>query len=168
MVEGVVIGDETLFADHVVLATSLKPAQDILRKHFASHEWFQPMFALPSLSAATIQFELDQPVLKDDRTNFSSTSMCCFAEQSRTTFRHVAGRCSVILYPPEKFINLPVEELLEQVYRDADSIGLPLRGHVTRYRIVNHPHDFYAMSPGSETLRPEQATPLRGLSLAGD
>src|SRR5690606_4532765 len=149
-------------------ATSLKPAQDLLRPEFASHEWLAGMLALPSMSAATIQFELDAPVIDSDRTNFSPTGLCCFAEQSRTTFRHVAGRFSAILYPPEEFIGLGEEELLERVYADADALGLPLRGHVQRYKIVNHPYDFYAMRPGTEKLRPEQKTPVPGLSLAGD
>jgi 15-cis-phytoene desaturase len=151
-----------------VLATSLKPAQELLGRAFSMHGWIQPLLSLPSLSAVTIQFELDQPAIESDRTNFSPTSLCCFAEQSRTTFRHVPGRFSAILYPPELFLKLPPDELLEVVYRDADSLELPLRGHVTRYRVVSHPYDFYAMRPGTETLRPEQSTPVVGLSLAGD
>jgi 15-cis-phytoene desaturase len=167
-VKGVRLAGKELRAGHVVLATSLKSAQDLLRTPFGGHEWFQPMLAMPSLSAATIQFELDQPLIDSDRTNFSPTSLCCFAEQSRTTFRHLDGRFSAILYPPDDFIRFPEHKILELVYADADALGLPLREHVVRHRIVNHPHDFYAMQPGTEKMRPAQATPVLGLSLAGD
>nr|MBA3483713.1 FAD-dependent oxidoreductase [Pirellulales bacterium] len=167
-VEGVRLAGEELRASHVVLATSLKPAQDLLRTPFGGDEWFQPMLALPSLSAATIQFELDQPMIESDWTNFSPTSLCCFAEQSRTTFRHVNGRFSAILFPPEDFISFPADKVLELVYADAEALGLPLQKHVVRYRIVNHPHDFYAMHPGTERMRPAQSTPVAGLSLGGD
>jgi 15-cis-phytoene desaturase len=168
IVKGVRMEAEELRADQVVLATSLKPAQDLLRASLPPEEWLAPLLELPPLSASTIQFELDQPVLESDRTNFSPTALCCFAEQSRTTFRHVPGRCSAIMYPPEEFLRLSDDELVEHAYREADDLGLPLRGHVTQYRVVNHPHDFYAMRPGTESLRPEQATPVPGLSLAGD
>ncbi|HYD83576.1 MAG TPA: FAD-dependent oxidoreductase, partial [Opitutus sp.] len=42
------------------------------------------------------------------------------------------------------------------------------RDRVTRYRLVNHVDDFYSLAPGNDHLRPAQATPVRGLSLAGD
>jgi 15-cis-phytoene desaturase len=167
-VRGVRVGGEELKADNVVVATSLKPAQELLGAHFSTHEWFEPMLRLPSLSAATIQFELDQPVLDSDRTNFSPTSLCCFAEQSRTTFRRATGRFSAILYPPDKFLDMAPDKVVEEVYRSADLLNLPLRGHVLRYRIVNHPFDFYAMRPGTEPMRPEQQTSVPGLYLAGD
>jgi 15-cis-phytoene desaturase len=167
-VVGVRSNNESIRADHVVLAVPLKSAQELLSRALGSHEWLEQFQLLPSLSAATIQFELDRPVLESDRTNFSSTGMCCFAEQSRTTFRHLPGRLSVILYPPERFLQLAPEAILEQVYEDAESLGIELRRHVQQYRIVNHPHDFYAMHPGTEELRPTQASPVSGLSFAGD
>ena len=37
-----------------------------------------------------------------------------------------------------------------------------------RYRVVPHLDDFYSLAPGNDRLRPAQATPVRGLSLAGD
>jgi 15-cis-phytoene desaturase len=159
---------EQLHADHLVLAVPLKPAQELLRPIVGTHPWFQPMLSLPSHSAATIQMELDQPALSTDRTNFSPTSLCCFAEQSRTTFRNLPGRFSGILYPPGDFINEPTELVLEKALMEADKLRLPLRGHITNYRVINHAHDFYAMHAGTEALRPEQGTPIRGLTLAGD
>jgi 15-cis-phytoene desaturase len=165
---GVRLEEEELRADAIVLAVPLKPAQGLLRPEFESNDWFQPMLRLPSLSAATIQFELDVNLLPTDHTNFSSTGLCCFAEQSHTTFTHVAGRFSAILYPPGDFLSLGPIEVAERAYDDADKLGLPLRAHSQRYRIVNHPHDFYAMEPGTESLRPDQRTPIPGLALAGD
>jgi 15-cis-phytoene desaturase len=167
-VTGVRLDDAEMRADAVVLAVPLHAAQDVLRAPFGNHESFQPMLRLPSLSAATIQFELNGPLLSSDRTNFSSTSICCFAEQSRTTFTQVPGRFSAILYPPEDFIHLPPDDVVNRVYEEADKLALPLRKHAKRYRIVNHLHDFYAMQPGTESLRPEQRTPILGLALAGD
>jgi len=167
-VTGVVTANETLPASHVVLATPLQVAQQLIRRSLGFHPWFQPMLALQTLSAATIQFELSEPLWTSDHTHFSPTAMCCFAEQSHTTFTHVTGRLSAILYPPEDFLGLAPDETAERVYAAAAEMGIQLREKVTRYRIVNHPHDFYLLAPGTESKRPEQQTPVPGLSLAGD
>ena len=58
--------------------------------------------------------------------------------------------------------------MFEHVCREAQRLVIPLREHSVRYRIVNHAHDFYAMEPGTESLRPTQQTPIPGLYLAGD
>lgn len=167
-VTGVQLDDEEILGDAVVVATPLKVAQGLIRNLAVDDDMLEAMLQLPSLSAATIQFELAGPLLSSDRTNFSSTSVCCFAEQSRTTFTHVAGRFSAILYPPDEFLQLSPGQVAERVFADAAKLGLPLREQATRFRIVNHAHDFYAMEPGTESLRPEQRTRIPGLVLAGD
>jgi 15-cis-phytoene desaturase len=167
-VMGVMVGDEMLLADHVVLAVPLAPAQLLVKGVKYHSDSFEAMLRLPSLSAVSIQFELDKPLLDDDRTNFSPTSICCFAEQSRTTFRETKGRLSAIVYPPAEFIESNDEHILAHVLEDADRLRLPLRRLIRQFRVIRHPFDFYAMRPGTERLRPTQATSIPGLSLAGD
>ncbi|HVF61516.1 MAG TPA: FAD-dependent oxidoreductase [Thermoanaerobaculia bacterium] len=61
-VTGVEIGGgERIAAEHVVLAASLAPAQQLVRQAFGGHSWFEPMLRLPSMPAVTIQLELDVP-----------------------------------------------------------------------------------------------------------
>jgi 15-cis-phytoene desaturase len=165
---GVETESETILARHVVLAVPLRPAQELIRTSYSSHPWFAPMLSLGDLSAVTLQMDLDGPALPADHTNFSNGPLCCFAEQSRTTFTHVPGRFSVILYPPEEFLTMEPAAILTRAIAEAKRIGMNLEGRVKDFRVVRHPHDFYALSPGSEALRPEQATPVPGLTLAGD
>lgn len=167
-VVGTEVNGERILADHVVLAVSLAPAQQLIGSLELDHSSLEPMLRLPSLSAVTIQFELDEPLLDTDCTNFSPTHLCCFAEQSRTTFRETDGRLSAIVYPPTRFIDCDDDHILACVLDDADRIRLPLRRLMRQYRVIKHPFDFYAMRPGTERLRPEQATSIAGLSLAGD
>lgn len=155
-------------ADNVILATSLHPAQELIRDVLPDHPWFRDMLTLETLSAVTFQAELDAPFCPTDHTHFSTTQVSCFAEQSHTTFRGVPGRISAILYPPSKFLAMNDEEIKAAVEDAMDALKLPVRGHVTRFRVVKHPYDFYAMIPGSEALRPLQATPVKGFALAGD
>jgi 15-cis-phytoene desaturase len=168
-VHGVESAGEQIAAKHVVLATSLGPAQQLIRQAFGNHPWFQPMLQLPSMPGVTIQIELDHPVLPLDRATFGpGTVLASFAEESRTTFRQSPGRLSVILTPPEPFLAMDPAAILEITCRDAERLGMRLRDHVIAYRVVKLPADFYSLTPGNDALRPPQATPIAGLTLAGD
>ncbi|MBW3614119.1 MAG: FAD-dependent oxidoreductase [Actinobacteria bacterium] len=169
VVAGVMVGGETVDADHVVVATSIEPAQRLLGDVLSDHPWFQPMLSMPTTPSVTVQLELDRPAMDVDRTVFGpGTAMACFAEQSRTTFRGAEGRMSIILTPPERFLTMDPEDILAVVCQDARRLGLDLDGHVVRFRVISLPHDFHSLEPGHLRLRPEQETPVRGLSLAGD
>ena len=168
-VAGVQLGTGELRAPHVVLATSILPAQRLVRDCFAGEPWCQPMLQLPSMPAVTLQMELDEPSMDIDRTTFApGTVLASFSEQSRTTFKHAAGRLSVILTPPEEFLDMPAEQVLARVCADADRLGMRVTGHVRAYRVTRHPADFHSLAPGYEHLRPTQATRVPGLALAGD
>jgi 15-cis-phytoene desaturase len=168
-VNGVEVAGERIVADHVVLATGLAPAQRLIRQALGSHPWFQPMLRLPTMPAVSIQIELDGPSMQLDRTTFGpGTVLASFAEQSRTTFRQSPGRLSVILTPPETFLGMDPAAILEITCRDAERLGLRVRNHVVSYRVTRFPADFYSFEPGNDALRPPQATPVEGLTLAGD
>lgn len=168
-VAGVRVGANVYGARHVVLASALRATQNLLRPHFAGMTWAQSLLALGTMPAVTLQLELDQPCMPVDHTTFGvGTSLACFSEQSRTTFRGVAGRLSVILAPSDQFAELAPEKILEIALEDADRLHLPVRNHIRRYRVVRHLDDFYSLAPGNDHLRPSQQTPVRGLSLAGD
>lgn len=168
-VVGVNIRGALLQASEVVLAVPLDVAQRLIRRHWEHDRAFQPMLKLRTMPAATLQLELRGPAAPVDRTTFGTgTALACFSEQSRTTFRHVPGRVSVILAPADEFVRMAPEQVLERALADADRIGLALRGNVVRYRVINHPADFYALEPNQDQLRPAQATSIAGLTLAGD
>lgn len=166
---GVEVEGELIEARHIVVATSLAPAQKLIRDAVGDNDWFRPMLSLPSMPSSTIQFELDSPITDVDRTTFApGTSLGCFAEQSRTTFKHAPGRVSVILVPPEPFLEMDPEEACAIAVRDAARVGIDLAGRIQRYRVVTLPMDFYSLTPGNHWRRPQQKTPVPGLSLAGD
>lgn len=167
-VTGVELDDGPIAAERVVLATALGAAQALLRP-LAAAPSLGGLFALGSTPSVTLQIELEGPALAADHPVFApGSSLICFAEQSRTTFPDAAGRLSVVLSPPERFIRMPHADILEQVIGDAARLGIDLAGRVRRYRVVAVPDDFYAAAPGNDRLRPGQATQVTGLVLAGD
>ncbi len=168
-VEGVLTKDETFEAETTILATTIKESQRLVRPHVPSGSWFDRFMQLGSMPAVSIQLDLDKPALAKDMTTFApNTCLGSFSEQSRTTFPQSKGRLSIILTPPERFIDLEEEEVLEIVLKDAQKIGLNLESHILDYRVIRHPNDFYSLEPGNDHLRPSQKTPVDGLLLAGD
>ncbi|MFE6794677.1 hydroxysqualene dehydroxylase [Paenibacillus chitinolyticus] len=159
----------TLRAAHVVIATEISAAKRLLQPPFEGEAWYQPLGELPTMPDVTIQLELSEPLLPQDRVTFGpGTCIGSFSEQSRTTFPHLPGRVSMILSPPDEFIDMPDDLVFERVCADADKLGLDLRAKAKDYRVIRRPDHFYSVRPGSEKLRPEQRTPVPGLALAGD
>jgi 15-cis-phytoene desaturase len=169
-VRGVYVNGELIAGEHVIVATSLGPAKRLIGAAFGDHPAFRKMMRLETMPAVTLQIDLDEPALPKDHTVFSpGTVLASYAEQSRSTFRGVApGRLSIDVGQPEKYINEPPEAILAAVLADAKRLGLEIEGKVRRYRVVSHPEDFYLLATGAEKLRPSQATPIPGLTLAGD
>lgn len=151
-----------------VIAATLPAAKEIL-KPLRRRPELEKLFSLPTMSACTMQLELDQPALKKDITTFGpGTDMVSFAEQSRTTFPQTKGRLSIILGNAEEHKEKDEKELLSLVLREMDSLGVHLEGHVLKSRKVAEANDFYALEPGNQKCRPTQKTGIPGLLLAGD
>jgi 15-cis-phytoene desaturase len=167
-IAGVVIGDEEVHAKNVILATALLHAQRIIRRSFPDDPGFKGILELPTMPSVTIQIELDAPSMEVDHTTFGpGTSLSSFSEQSRTTFKNLPGRLSIILAPAEKFLKMKPEEILPVALEDAKKLNLTV-GEVKNYRVTYQEADFYRMSPNMERLKPDQKTHIEGLAIAGD
>lgn len=155
-------------SDHIILTTSLKPAQTIIKTSGLAHA-LPSMMQLQSMPSVTFQIELTEPSMELDRTTFGpGTILASFAEQSRTTFPESKGRLSIILSNPQAYIDTPNDTILKLVVKDLKKLGINIAHNVIDYRKVVIPHDFYWLGTGSEALRPTQQTPIPGLTLAGD
>lgn len=168
-ITGVRTADGSIAAEHVVLATAVSAAQELIGGALGDHPWFDAFLRMPTTPSATVQLELDTPAMDVDRTAFGpGTALACFAEQSRTTFKHAPGRMSIILSPPERYVGMSSDQLLEVVLSEAARLRMDLSGHVTAHRVAHLPGDFHCLEPGYAHLRATQATPIPGLTLAGD
>ncbi|WLD91647.1 FAD-dependent oxidoreductase [Alkalihalobacillus sp. AL-G] len=161
---------EEIHTDDVVWATSVDIAKTVLENDFANEGWFGKLKNLKMMDASTFQIELTSPVLPKDITTFGpNTCLGSFSEQSRTTFQGSKGRLSIILTPPEKFIEMSAEQTLEYVLHDLHRLNIDINmDQVLDYRKIDHPNDFYSLAPGNEQYRPDQKTSVKGLILAGD
>lgn len=161
-------GGEEYIAPVTVIAASLSAARDILMP-LKNRIELKAFFSLPSMSACTMQLELNEPALKKDITSFGpGTDMVSFAEQSRTTFRNSKGRLSVILGNADEYTDMSKECALEAVIRQMNSLGVHLEGNVIDARKVSEKGEFYSLDKGNQLIRPYQKTGIKGLVLAGD
>jgi 15-cis-phytoene desaturase len=158
----------TLHTNHVVVAADIKNAQKLIKKSIPDNTHFKEFLSLDTMPALTIQLELPHPAHTSDRVIFSpNTILGSYAEQSRTTFKNKAGRLSIIVENPQEHIGDSDEVILKNVLKDLDRVGLSSKEYKA-FRIVRLPHDFYALKPGRQRLRPSQKTTIPGLTLAGD
>ena len=156
-------------ASETVIATTLPSAKNILMP-LKKNIFLSKLYDLPAMSACTIQLELDKPALEKDITVFGpGTDMVSFAEQSRSTFRNLSGRLSVILGNPNEYIDKEADDILKTVIKQMESLGVNLdKDGILNYRKVAEKDEFYSLDKGSQKLRPTQKTDIPGLTLAGD
>lgn len=157
------------YARETVIATTLPSAKNILMP-LRKNIFLSKLYDLPTMSACTIQLELDKPALEKDITTFGpGTDMVSFAEQSRSTFRNLKGRLSVILGNPKEYCDKDAEEILKTVITQMASLGVNLdKDGILNYRKVAEKDEFYSLDKGNQRLRPSQRTDIPGLTLAGD
>lgn len=169
-VDGVIAGGKLIKSKNIVLAVSLAAAQDLLKKSGLKNKSFNKMYKLQSMPAVTFQLELKEPAMEVDRTTFSpGTIFAAYSEQSRTTFAGSAGRLSIILASPEKYIKTEPEKILKIVLEDAKKLNINLpQKNIKSFRKVTWEKDFYSYERGTDPLRPAQETGISGLILAGD
>jgi 15-cis-phytoene desaturase len=151
----------------VVLPTPINTAQNLLRAAAPDHPWLEALLAIPTLSAVTVQLESGRPALATDHTNFSRP--CCPAMPSSRIRRF--GICPAdclrsFIRPTISSTASSPAPLAGRRYCEVPWPGLGRA--VRRCRIISHPHDFYALRPETEALRPHAKRPFEGLVLAGD
>ncbi|SES15449.1 hydroxysqualene dehydroxylase [Salipaludibacillus aurantiacus] len=160
---------DILTASHFILATPLREAQPLLRESVGSHPWFAPMINMPTTSGLSIEIDLNEPALAHERMTLGpQTALLCFAEQSRSALKHLPGRLSALLGHPERLINLSDQEIYKLVLADAKKLGMDLKPHIINYKVVRHSGNRFHSGPDYNWMRPDQKTPVKGLTLAGD
>jgi 15-cis-phytoene desaturase len=136
-----------------------------------------PMFAnlrhLKGQPVITAQLYFDRMVTNVDNLMFSSqTRLGVYADLPRVSPDYHDGRGSiveVVVAPAEELIGQPDEAVLQQVLGDFYRLHPQARqARLTKYTLVRIPNSVYQARPGVDKYRPDQATPVPNLFLAGD
>ncbi|HET9223640.1 MAG TPA: FAD-dependent oxidoreductase, partial [Roseiflexaceae bacterium] len=137
----------------------------------------QPIFArlrhLKGQPVITAQLYFDRMVTEVDNLMFSSgTRLSGYADLPRVAPDYHDGRGSLVemvVAPAEELIRETDEVVLEQVLHDFYRLHPQARDACLRkYTLVRIPNSVYQARPGVDSHRPNQATPVPNLFLAGD
>jgi 15-cis-phytoene desaturase len=137
----------------------------------------KPAFAglrhLKGQPVITAQLYFDRMVTNVDNLMFSSgTRLSVYADMPRVAPDYHDGRGSLVelvVAPAEELIRQPDAAVLAQVLRDFYQLHPQARAaKLRKYTLVRIPNSVYQARPGVDTYRPDQATPVPNLFLAGD
>jgi 15-cis-phytoene desaturase len=169
-VEGIMVKGVIIKTKKIIIAASIKEVQRLIRESVKDDKLFEDFLKIKTMPSVTFQLDLKERSLPVDRATFSpGTIFASYSEQSKTTFRHVPGRLSIILSTPEKYLKKTKEEILEVVLEDAKKLNINLKKeNILKYRKISWASDFYSYEPGYAKLIPSAETPIKGLVLAGD
>jgi phytoene desaturase len=158
------------------VAISAMPVHS-LRKTLPEALREQPVFAglrqLKGQPVITAQLYFDRMVTDVDNLMFSSgTRLSVYADMPRVAPDYHDGRGSMVemvVAPAEELIRQPDQVVLEQVLSDFYRLHPRAREATLRkYTLVRIPNAVYQARPGVDMFRPDQATPVPNLFLAGD
>lgn len=148
-----------------------------LRKRLAPALKAQPFFGnlryLKGQPVITALLYFDRMVTEVDNLMFSAgTCLSVYADLPRVSPDYYTGRGSVIelvVAPAEALIGQSDELVMERVLSDFYRLHPQARGaRLLKHTLVRIPNSVYSARPGVDQYRPDQATPVPNLFLAGD
>jgi uncharacterized protein with NAD-binding domain and iron-sulfur cluster len=121
----------------------------------------------------TAQLYFDRMVTEVDNLLFSAgTHLSVYADLPRVSPDYHTGRGSIVemvVAPADGLIGRSDEAILKQVLSDFYLMHPAARGaRLAKYTLVRIPNSVYQARPGVDRYRPDQATPVPNLFLAGD
>jgi uncharacterized protein with NAD-binding domain and iron-sulfur cluster len=173
-VAGFALDDGSLIEGDVYV--SAMPVHN-LRKRLAPALAAQPFFGdlryLKGQPVITAQLYFDRMVTRADNLMFSAgTCLSVYADMPRVAPDYHDGRGSIVemvVAPAADLIGQPDAAVLDQVLGDFYRLHpLARQARLTKYTLVRIPNSVYQARPGVDKYRPDQATPVPNLFLAGD
>lgn len=173
-VTGFVLDDGSVIeGDLYISAMPVHNLRKVLPEALRSMPFFGNLRHLKGQPVITAQLYFDRPVTDIENLIFSSgTRLSVYADMPRIAPDYRNGYGSIIelvVAPAEELIRKDDEELLEAVLCDFYRLHpLARQARLMKYTFVRIPNSVYQARPGVDRYRPDQATPVSNLFLAGD
>src|SRR5262245_33604876 len=173
-VTGLALDDGSTIAGDVYI--SAMPVHS-LRKALPAALGQQPQFAdlrhLKGRPVITAQLYFDQMVTQMDNLMFSArTHLSVYADLPRVAPDYRGGSGSIVelvVAPADALIRQPDQAVLDQVLFDFYRLHpAARRARLRKYTLVRIPNSVYQARAGVDRYRPDQATPVPNLFLAGE
>ncbi len=173
-IQGFVLDDGSLITGDVyVSAMPVHSLRKALPDELRSFAYFDNLRHLKGSPVITMQLFFDRQIAGVDNLLFSAgTHLSVYADMAMVAPEYHQGGRSVMQFvvaPAEQLIGLPDDELVRVVMDEFVRLH-PVAGEaqLLKHTIVRIPNSVYQALPGVDQYRPDQASPVRNLFLAGD
>lgn len=164
-------GGEQLEADAYVVALPAWVFEPKIPAPLRDDPFFAAIAALPTAPAISLQVWFDRVVTeRDGYTMVPHSHAPVWQDQSRRTYPYGQGsRISVIVSPADGMLDWTDDAISDQVMTSLRQANPAIAAATIVKRVVlKHPRHLIRPLPGAMTARPQQATPVANLFLAGD
>lgn len=163
----------TVTGDVYVSALPVHSLRKILPDSLRAFPYFENLKHLKGSPVITLQLFFDRQIAGVDNLLFSAgTHLSVYADMAMVAPEYHNGGKSVMQFvvaPAEELIKLPDDELVRVVMDEFVRLH-PVAGEaqLLKHTIVRIPNSVYQALPGVDQYRPDQASPVPNLFLAGD
>jgi phytoene desaturase len=159
--------------DLYVSAMPVHNLRKVLPDSLRRFAYFDNLKHLKGAPVITVQLFFDRRIAGVDNLLFSAgTHVSVYADMAMVAPEYHADNKSIMQFvvaPAEKLITLPDAELVRFVMEEFVRLHpLAREAKLLKHTIVRIPNSVYQALPGVDKYRPDQATPVRNLFLAGD
>jgi Uncharacterized conserved protein len=159
--------------DLFISAMPVHNLRKIIPNEWREEPYFSNLKHLKGQPVITVQLFFDRQVTGVDHLLFSSNSdISVYADMVNVAPDYHRGGPSIVQFvvaPAEELIKLSDEALIAHVLQDFWRLHPNARAaKLEKYTIVRIPNSVYQARPGVDCYRPDQATPIPNLFLAGD
>jgi phytoene desaturase len=173
-VQGFVLDDgSTVRGDVYISAMPVHSLRKVLPDTLRRFPTFDNLKHLKGQPVITVQLFFDRQVTGVDHLLFSAnTDLSVYADMANVAPDYGRGGPSIVQFvvaPAARLITLDDEQLIAHVL--ADFVRLhpqAAQARLLKHTIVRIPNSVYQARPGVDRYRPDQATPVPNLFLAGD
>ena len=173
-VDGFVLEDDSVVTgDLYISAMPVHSLRKVLPESMRTQPYFANLKHLKGQPVITAQLYFDRMVTDVDNLIFSAgTRLSVYADMRRVSPDYNDGSGSLIelvVAPAADIMNLDDPALIELILHEFYQLH-PIARQATlrKYTIVRIPNSVYQARPGVDKYRPDQASPVSNLFLAGD
>ncbi|MBP0017623.1 MAG: 15-cis-phytoene desaturase [Cyanobacteria bacterium SBLK] len=168
--------DWTFEADAYVSAMPVDPLKIILPQPWREMDYFQQLEELEGVPVINLHLWFDRKLTEIDHLLFSrSPLLSVYADMSNTCKGYESDRSmlELVLAPAKDWISKPDEEIIAATMAE---LGKLFPQHFTgddparllKSHVVKTPRSVYKATPGRQSYRPSQVTPIANFYLSGD
>jgi len=173
-VTGLLLDDgSTITGDAYVSAMPVHSLRKALPDSLRAFPYFDNLKFLKGAPVITLQLFFDRQIAGVDNLLFSAgTHLSVYADMAMVAPEYHRGGASIMQFvvaPADKLITLPDDELIRFVMDEFTRLHPVARAaKLLKHTIVRIPNSVYQALPGVDKYRPDQASPVGNLFLAGD